>query len=205
MKKIIFTMFAAAALMFGMTSCSNEDNPSTPSTDPQPTITDQDLIGLWWEEYEYSDVTETGEPFTSVVLAVRADEDHTGCIYLGVYNDKSDEPLAVYGGFEDAGFTWELLADGKILLGDPITGEKYALTRGNSSYGQDMTNVSSMKLAYTKGNVTATNGSTTETLSKASSEQAADIIKELDTKVQSNVNLGNGGKTPNGFDEDDIR
>ena len=32
-----------------------------------------------------------------------------------------------------------------------------------------------------------------------------ELIKQLDTKIQSNVKLGNGGKAPKDFDEDDIR
>lgn len=200
-------MFAAAALMLGMASCTNEDNP-TPAPEPEPTvISDEDLVGLWWEEYEYADVTEDGVPFTSVVMAVRVDDDYTGCIYLGVFDGKSEEPLAVYGGFEESGFTWDLLEDGRVLLGDPETGETYSLsrTRGDSSYGKDMTNVANTKLTYnSNGTLTATNSST-ETLTKASAEKAEELIKQLDTKIQSNVNLGNGGKAPKDFDEDDIR
>ena len=209
MKKNIFAMFAAAALMLGMASCANEDNPTpAPEPEPTPSISDKDLVGVWWEEYEYADVTEDGVPFTSVVMAVRADDDNTGCIYLGVFDGKSEEPLAVYGGFEESGFTWDLLEDGRVLLGDPETGETYSLsrTRGDSSYGKDMTNVANTKLTYnSNGTVTATNGSSTETLSKASSEKAEELIKQLDTKIQSNVKLGNGGKAPKDFDEDDIR
>jgi hypothetical protein len=67
-----------------ITACSKEDNPS-----PQK-ISEKDLIGLWWDEYEYADVTETGEPFFRVLLAVQSNEDHTGCIYLGVFDNNSD-------------------------------------------------------------------------------------------------------------------
>lgn len=209
MKKNIFAMFAAAALMLGMASCANEDNPTpAPEPEPTPSISDEDLVGVWWEEYEYADVTEDGVPFTSVVMAVRVDDDYTGCIYLGVFDGKSEEPLAVYGGFEESGFTWDLLEDGRVQLGDPETGETYALarTRGDGSYGKDMTNVANTKLTYNANNtVTATNGSASETLTKASPEKAEEIIKQLDTKIQSNVKLSNGGKTPSGFDEGDIR
>lgn len=198
MKKIIFTMFAAAVLLVGMASCANEDNPS-------PAVMEKDLIGIWWEEYKYADVTEAGEPFTSVVLAARIDEDNTGCLYLGVYNDTSDEPIAVYGGFEESGFTWKLLEDGRILLGDPETGETYALTRGDSSYGKDMTNVQNTKLTYGNNTVTAANGNFTGTLTRADETKSAEIVQKLDTKIHSNVRLTNGGKTPKDFDEDDIR
>ena len=186
MKKNIFAMFAAAALMLGMASCANEDNPTpAPEPEPTPSISDKDLVGVWWEEYEYADVTEDGVPFTSVVMAVRADDDNTGCIYLGVFDGKSEEPLAVYGGPEDAGFTWSLLPDGSVLLVDSSTGENMALTRGgndaNSSYGDGMTDVSSMKVNYSDGNMEVVNGSYSGGLSKADEKDKADIEKKLST------------------------
>ena len=222
MKNKIFANFAAVAFLLGtagiFSSCQGfidavlgvEDNPvqQQPTTNPTPSIEDmeKDLIGLWWEEYDYSDVTETGETFNRVLMAVSADDDHTGCIYLGVFaNNTDEEPLAVYGGYEDAGFTWKLLDDGRIQLGDPFTGETYALTRGGSSYGSNMTNVSNTKLTYNNSSVTATNGSTTATLTKASETKAQEIEQKLSTKIRSNVNLKSGGKTPAGFGEGDIR
>lgn len=109
MKQKIFAVFAAALLLLGMTDCtSNVDNPSPVDT----TVLEQSLVGLWWDEFEYADVTEAGVPFSRVMLAVKADADHTGCIYLGVFDNTSDEPLAIYGGPENAGFKWRLLADG---------------------------------------------------------------------------------------------
>jgi len=206
MKKKFFTIMAVAALVLGMSSCGKDDNP-TIVVEPEPVADDQELVGFWWEEYEYADVTEEGDPFTSVVLAVEVNEDHTGCIYLGAFDGENEDPVALYGGFDDSGFTWQLLDDGRIRLGDPETGETYALarTRGGGSYGQTMTDVSSTKLSYSNGTVTATNGGTTETLQKASDSQAAAIAQRLRANIKSNVDLGPGGKTPEGFDEDDIR
>lgn len=206
MKKTIFAMVAVAALLLGLTGCSRDDNPSIGDK-----ITEQNLIGLWWDEFEYADVTEDGEPFTTVLLAVQVDADHTGCIYLGLFDDTSEEPLALYGGQEDAGFTWQLLNDGRVLLGDPVTGETYALarkmTRGDGgSYGENMTNASNTKLTYnSNGSVTATNGDYSGTLAKANAQQSADISKKLTQRIKSNVNLGSGGKAPEGFGEKDIR
>ena len=173
-------MFAAAALLVGMTGCSSVDNPSSNNV----IVQEQDLIGLWWDEFEYAGETEAGMPFSRVLLAVKADADHTGCIYLGVFDSTSDEPLAVYGGPEDAGFKWRLLDDGRVLLSDPVTGESYALTRsaeGDSSFGNDMTDVSNTSISYDNGNVTVTNGSYTGELEKADAGQAADIEKTLST------------------------
>ena len=141
-------------------------------------------------------------------LVVEADADHTGCIYLSVFDDTNDEPLAIYGGPEDAGFTWQLLADGRILLGDPETGETYALTRtrgDGGNYCNNMTDVSNTHLTYANGSVTATNGTYSGTLNKADAEKAADIEQKLHTIIQSNVGLESGGNTPEDFDEDDMR
>ena len=173
----------AAVLLVGMTSCSKDDNPSTVDID----ALEKELVGLWWDEYEYADVTEAGVPFTRVLLAVKADADHTGCIYLGVFNDTNDEPLAVYGGPKDAAFTWRLLDDGRILLGDPDTGETYelarsvtrALTRSGSSYGETMTDVSTTSMSYTDDCVKVTNEDYSGTLAKANAKEAADIEEKL--------------------------
>ena len=163
-----------------MGACTNVDHPSTYDV----SILEQGLVGLWWDEFEYADVTEAGVPFSRVLLAVKADADHTGCIYLGVFDDTSDEPLAIYGGPEDAGFTWRLLADGRVLLSDPATGASWALTRsadGNGSYGNGMTDASNTSMTYTDGSVTVSNSSYSGTLEKADAEQAADIEETLST------------------------
>ena len=188
MKQIFFAVFAAAVLLLGTTGCSNEDSPSPIDIE----ALEQSLIGVWWDEYQYEDVTEAGVPFSRVLLAVIANADHTGCIYLGVFNDTSDEPLAIYGGPKDAPFTWHLLADGNIQLGDPVTGETYMLARtraaGGSSYGDNMTDVSKTSMTYTDGSVTVTNDDYSGTLVKADAVQAADIEKTLSKLT--NTNLG---------------
>ena len=194
MKKILLAMMAAV-LLVGTTGCVREDNP----TPVDVNALEKELVGLWWDEFEYADVTETGVPFSRVLLAVKADADHTGCIYLGVFNDTSDEPLAVYGGPKDAAFTWQLLADGRILLGDPVTGETYALarsmtralTRSGSSYGQTMTDVSTTSMSYTDASVMVTNEDYSGTLAKANAEEAADIEEKL-RAGNLNTNLPDG-------------
>ncbi len=197
MKQKIFAMLAAALLLMGATGCtSKEDNPSSTGMK----VMEQELVGLWWDEFEYADVTETGVPFSRVLLAVQADADHTGCIYLGVFDDTSDEPLEVYGGPVDAGFTWRLLADGRLLLGDPVTGESYALarTRGEGgSYGTDMTNVANTKVSYADGSVTVSNDNYSGTLAKADAGKESEIkdkLLDLITAVNSgDADIGYGG------------
>ena len=164
-------------LMLGMAGCSKDEGTSTNTTKK---LTEQDLVGLWWDEFEYADVTETGKPFTRALLAVKADADHTGCIYLGVFDDSSDEPVAVYGGPEDAGFTWKLLDDGKVQLGDPVTGEAYLLTRADGgSYGSQATDVASTQLICASDKLTMTNVGYAGTLAKADTAQAAAIEEKL--------------------------
>ena len=176
MKAQLFSILAAAALLLCMTGCSKDE--ATPSNTAK--LSEQDLVGLWWDEFEYADVTETGKPFTRALLAVKADADHTGCIYLGVFDDSSDEPVAVYGGPEDAGFTWKLLDDGKVQLGDPVTGEAYLLTRADGgSYGSQATDVASTQLICASDKLTMTNVGYAGTLAKADTEQAAAIEEKL--------------------------
>ena len=80
MKKwMLATILICGASIF--TGCSEkEDNPSVPN---QQEI-EKSLVGLWFEEAAYSGILEdTGEPFTSVVLAMQVNADHTGCLYAG--------------------------------------------------------------------------------------------------------------------------
>ena len=196
------TLFAATVLLLGTTGCSKDDDPAPIDV----SAAEKEIVGLWWDEFKYADVTEEGVPFTRALLVVEADEDHTGCIYLGVFDDKSDEPLAIYGGPKDAGFTWKVLSDGKIQLGDPDTGETIemdpALTRG---YGSNMTNTSNTNMSYNNGTVTVTNGDQSNTLHKADASQTSAIEQKLSTGVNSNVDLESGGKTPSDFGSSDIR
>jgi hypothetical protein len=142
---------------------------------------EQSLVGIWWDAYEYSDITETGVAFDKVLLAVKADANHSGCLYLGAYDSKSDALVAVYGGPEDAGFKWELTGKGDIVLSDPATGESTVLTRadGGSSYGNDMTNVNGTNMTYTNGSVTVTNGNYSGTLTKADTGKEGEINEQF--------------------------
>ena len=166
-------MLAAAVLLLATTSCSKDDNTINVAE------LEKELVGVWWDEFEYADVTETGVPFTRVLLAVKADADHTGCIYLGVFDDTDDLPLAVYGGPEDAGFRWQLLPNGDLQLSDPVSGETSVLTRSADSYANSLTNVSTANLTFDNNQVTMTNGSCSGTLAKADASQESDIWKKL--------------------------
>ena len=166
-------MLAAAVLLLATTGCSKDDNTINVAE------LEKELVGVWWDEFEYADVTETGVPFTRVLLAIVADADHTGCIYLGVFDDTDDLPLAVYGGPEDAGFRWHLLPNGDLQLSDPVSGETSVLTRSADSYANSLTNVSTANLTFYNNQVTMTNGSYSGTLAKADASQESDIWKKL--------------------------
>lgn len=169
MKKLFFALFAAAMLLSGLTGCMREIDVK---------LAEQCLVGIWWDEYDYSDVTETGVPFDKVLLAVEADADHSGCIYLGLFDSKSDELVAVYGGPEEAGFKWELTSKGDIVLSDPVSGESTVLTKADgSSYGDNMTNVPGTTMSLSNNNLTLNNTSYSGTLTKADSG-TEDEIKE---------------------------
>ena len=172
MKKIIIALFTASALLLGLTGCDKEVDIKE---------LEQSLVGIWWDAYEYSDITETGVAFDKVLLAVKADANHSGCLYLGAYDSKSDALVAVYGGPEDAGFKWELTGKGDIVLSDPATGESTVLTRadGGSSYGNDMTNVNGTNMTYTNGSVTVTNGNYSGTLTKADTGKEGEINEQF--------------------------
>ena len=175
-----FVVFSVIALLLGMTGCKKQSSVNVEELE-------QRLVGIWWDEFDYEDVTEEGIPFSRVLLAIKADANHTGCIYLGVFDKKSDYPLAVYGGPDDAGFTWKLLSDGSLELT-----ESYAV---KTTYGDNMTDVSGTSATYTGDSVTVTNGNYSGTLNKADDEKQAEIQHPLAGKegVISGLGLGSMG------------
>ena len=178
LKQNILAMLAVVALLLGAVGCSKDEDRDNIDIK----ALEASLVGLWWDEIEYADVTEAGVPFSRVLLAVKAAADHTGCIYLGVFDETGSEPLAVYGGPKDAGFNWRLQEDGSVVLSDPTTGESMEITRADgSSYGQGMTDVASTNVTYTGGDMTVTNTSYSGTLAKADAEKEADIEEKLAT------------------------
>ena len=188
MKKIITALFAASLLLSGLTGCNKNKEIDIQQLE-------QSLVGVWWDQYEYSDVTETGVAFDKVLLAVKADANHSGCIYLGAYDSKQGELVAVYGGPKDAGFKWELTHDGNIVLSDPASGASTVLTRadGDGSYGNDMTNVNGTNMTYTNGSVTVSNGNYSGTLTKADTGKEGEINEQF-TALFSSIatNLASG-------------
>ncbi len=170
-------MLVAIVLLLVVTGCKKESSINIQELE-------QSLVGLWWDEFEYEDVTEDGVPFSRVLLAVRADADHTGCIYLGVFDDNSDKPLVVYGGPVDAGFTWKLLSDGSLVLSDPTSGESLLMTRADGeNYGDTITDVSGTSMIYTADGLTMNNVSYSGTLTKADVDEQTDIMGKVAGEV----------------------
>ena len=176
-KKIIY--WAAAVLLLGMTGCTAVDNPSAGNMN----ILEQSLVGLWYEEFEYTGVLEdTGEAFTSVVLAMQVNEDHTGCLYVGAFNEGDyDNPLAVYGTPEETGFTWQLTSSGQLIMTATDGSGSIALarTRGDGTYSDELHQLTSVD-GWETGNV---NGQTvicrgSDVLTPANAEQTA-IIENM--------------------------
>ena len=155
MKKII--SWALVAALFGFagifTACSSDDDSSTSARQQE---LEKSLIGLWYEEFAYKDVTEEGKPFSRAIIAVEAKADHTGYVALAVFDDEFNEPLKIYGGPKKAAFTWKVTDGGHVVLTDPTTGTTVvsAPTRSGSSHGsyvdidQINMNCSSGQLSY---------------------------------------------------------
>ena len=178
-RNFFLTMMAAVALVLGMTGCSSEDNPA--GDEPMnPTVQEMErsLVGLWYEEFEYEDVTEAGKPFNRALIAVEAKADHTGYVALAVFDDQFNEPLEIYGGPKDAPFTWQVTADGHVILSDPNTGtaNRPALTRSNSDHS-DFVDIGQIDMNCGQDNIAFSNASHEGSLSRAGSGED-DLLKD---------------------------
>ena len=169
MKAKLFPILAAAVLLFGMSARTDKiDNSTLPSQQEM----EKSLIGLWYEEFDYEDVTEDGKPFNHALIAVEAKADHTGYVALAVFDDVFNEPLEIYGGPKDAPFTWQVTAEGHIILTDPNTGTTYASarTRGDGNHS-DFVDIGQIKMNCTPGHVDFSNASYEGSLNKAGSDK----------------------------------
>ena len=167
MKRFKFlAVLSVTTLLLGITGCKKESSINILELE-------QSLVGVWWDEFEYEDVTEDGVPFSRVLLAVKADADHTGCIYMGVFDGNNDYPLKVYGGPADAGFTWKLLGDGSLELGAHTASKSIAIT-----------DVSGISMTYTDNALTMNSGTYSGTLTKADAEEQADIEDKVSGEVR---------------------
>ena len=176
--KRMFAMMAAVALVLGMTGCSNSDNVTV--EDPtRPTVQEMErsLVGLWYEEFAYEDVTEAGKPFNRALIAVEAKDDHTGYVALAVFDDQFNEPLEIYGGPKDAPFTWQVTAEGHVILTDPSTGETYNAAPTRSGDPGDFVDIGQIDMNCGQGSIAFSNGSHEGTLTKTAGGKD-DLLKD---------------------------
>ena len=167
MKQKFLAIFATVVLLFGMSACKdNADNPAIPSQKEM----EESLIGLWCESFDYEDVTEDGKPFNRALIVVEAKADHTGYVALAVFDDEFNEPLEIYGGPKDAPFTWQVTAEGQVILTDPNTGTSIstARTRGDGSHN-DFVDIGQIKMNSGTGSIAFSNATYEGTLTKAGS------------------------------------
>ena len=170
MKQMINWVLAATLICGAslFTACTDDisDNPAIPNQQGL----EESLIGLWYEDFEYKDVTEDGKPFNRALIAVEAKADHTGYVALAVFDDEFNEPLEIYGGPKDAPFTWQVTADGHVILTDPNTGASIssARTRGDGNHN-DFVDVGQIEMNYASGRVDFSNASHKGSLTKTKS------------------------------------
>ena len=170
MKQKFLSIITAAVLLLVMVACTeNNDNSVLPSQQEM----EKNLVGLWYEEFDYKDVTEDGKPFNRALIAVEAKADHTGYVALAVFDDEFNEPLEIYGGPKDAPFTWQVTAEGQIILTDPNTGAtiKSAPTRSDVNPGS-FVDISKINMNCSSDNINFSNASHQGSLTRAASNNS---------------------------------
>jgi pimeloyl-ACP methyl ester carboxylesterase len=175
MKQIIIATFAVAVLLLGMGSCTdNTDNPAILSQEEM----EKSLIGLWYEEFDYKDVTEDGKPFNRALIVVETKADHTGYVALAVFDDEFNEPLEIYGGPTDAPFIWQVTAEGHITLIDPNTDTTIlsAYTRSDVNHN-NFVDIGQIEMTSEQGRIAFSNASHKGSLAKAGSTKNG-LIKD---------------------------
>ena len=170
MKQKFFAILTASVLLLGMCGCTSEsDNPSQKEIE-------ESLVGLWYEEFEYEDVTEKGKPFNRALIAVEVSADHTGYVALAVFDDVFNEPLEIYGGPKDAPFLWQVTAEGQVILTDPATGTTYApsRTRGDNSHN-DFVDIGKIEMKSAPGSIAFSNATYEGALTKVGNSKSGMI------------------------------
>ena len=157
-------MVTIICMGWGMVACTDKtDNFSHPSQQEM----EKDLIGLWYEDFDYKDVTEKGKPFNRAMITLEVKADHTGYVALSVFDDEFNEPLEIYGGPTDAPFTWQITADGHVILDAPQTDNvlRSAETDSTGSHN-DFVDINQINLDCKQGTVNFSNTSHNGSLSK---------------------------------------
>ena len=167
MKQKFIALFTSAVLLLCIVACT--DKTEGPISQQEM---EKRLIGLWYEEFNYEDVTEEGKPFNRALIAVETKADHTGYVALAVFDDEFNEPLEVYGGPNDAPFTWQVTAEGDVTLTDPNSGSTIISERSRSDEKHsNFVDIGQIEMNCTQSNVTFSNASHKGSLVKANSNK----------------------------------
>jgi len=150
-----------AVICMGWMMVACTDN--TDTTRPSQQEMEKELVGLWYEEFEYKDVTEKGKPFNRAIITVETKDDHTGYVALSVFDDEFNEPLETYGGPKEAPFAWHLTADGYVVLS--ALNAKSAPMRGAEIPG-NFVDIGQIEMNYASGQINFANDSHQGSLKK---------------------------------------
>ena len=173
MKQRIFALTVFTVLLIGLAACSDKSD-NTPS----PQGIEKEVVGLWYEEFDYEDVTEEGKPFNHALIAVEAKADHTGYVALAVFDDEFNEPLKIYGGPEEAAFMWRVTPEGEIVLSDALTGPDMVSARTRSEGDKNgYVDIGQINMSCEEGEITYDNTSHRGSLNRAKGVRA-DLIKD---------------------------
>ena len=175
MKQKIFTIIATSVLLLGIGACKDKnDDTALPSQQEM----EESLTGLWYEEFDYEDVTENGKPFNRALIVVETKADHTGYIALAVFDDVFNEPLEIYGGPKDAPFKWQVTDKGHITLTDPDTGTTIMSSRtGSKGNHNNFVDIGQIEMNCTQGQIAYSSASHKGSLNKVGSDKN-DLIQE---------------------------
>lgn len=170
MKHGIFTITVCTVLL-ALTACTDKG-------DTGPQGLEKEVVGLWYEDFEYADVTEEGKPFTHALIAVEAKADHTGYVALAVFDDEFNEPLKIYGGPEEAAFMWRVTPKGEIVLSDALTGPDMVSARTRSEGDKNgYVDIGQINMSCEEGEITYDNTSHRGSLKRAKGLKG-DLVKE---------------------------
>ena len=175
MKQKIFTIIATSVLLLGIGACKDKnDDTALPGQQEM----EESLTGLWYEEFNYEDVTENGKPFNRALIVVETKADHTGYIALAVFDDVFNEPLEIYGGPKDAPFKWQVTDKGHITLTDPDTGTTIMSSRtGSKGNHNNFVDIGQIEMNCTQGQIAYSSASHKGSLNKVGSDKN-DLIQE---------------------------
>ena len=160
---VVAVILAYSAMM--LTACSdNTENTQSPSQEEM----EKSIVGLWYEEFDYEDMTEDGKPFDHAMIVVETKADHTGYVALAVFDDEYNEPLKIYGGPNGAPFTWQMTADGHVVLTDLQTGSTVVSehTRGEGNQNS-FVDIGQIDMYCTSGHISYSSTSHNGSLDKA--------------------------------------